>query len=484
MFSKLFSSQSSTPGSAKGRGDNEQEAVYRGIVQEVADAAGGLGIEVVDIAGYVEEVSARVTKESELFKELLGLAHQMGESNKTVDRAARHARDVAAAASRNVATSRQDISSALADIGDLTEAVTVIESELGGLNDALQGVSQVANGISIIAKQTNLLALNATIEATRAGEVGRGFAVVAEHVKELAKQTADATSEIHDILKELTELIEALIATGAESTERAQAVQQGTHTIQEVMETVASAMRDVDNESNRIGDSVQEIDEYCSRTVHGLEGMTGDVERATTTLNQARDRTNKLLGYTEELIRITCIEGVETVDTPYINEVRDAAAQVAALFEKALDTGQISETDLFDSDHRPIPNTNPQQYMTRYTEFADRVLPPIQEPVVEKYEKVTACVAMDIHGYLPTHMKSASQPQTDDPDWNMKNCRNRKLLDDRVAKAAASNTNPFLLQTYRPHIGGGQYLLVKDCSSPIYVRGKHWGCMRLTYLVD
>lgn len=65
-----------------------------------------------------------------------------------------------------------------------------------GLGEAAQSIGTVTATITDISEQTNLLALNATIEAARAGEAGKGFAVVANEIKELAKQTAEATGEI------------------------------------------------------------------------------------------------------------------------------------------------------------------------------------------------------------------------------------------------------------------------------------------------
>ncbi len=81
------------------------------------------------------------------------------------------------------------------------------------LGESSQQVGQVAHTIGGIAAQTNLLALNATIEAARAGEAGRGFAVVAGEVKELARETAAATTDVGDRIGAIQEQVDAVVAS-------------------------------------------------------------------------------------------------------------------------------------------------------------------------------------------------------------------------------------------------------------------------------
>jgi len=95
--------------------------------------------------------------------------------------------------------------------------------------------------------------------------------------------------------------------------------------------------------------------------------------------------------------------------------------------------------------------------------------------------KVVFCAAVDRKGFLPTHNTKFSQPQGADEAWNTANCRNRRIFDDRVGLKAGRNTNPFLLQVYRRDMGGGQFAMMKDLSTPIFVQGRHWGGLRMGY---
>ncbi len=455
--------------------------IVMAALQKTAGSVGSLGTEVVDIAGRIESLDVKIKHEGEMFGKLLEISSILMDSNKRVESSVQKAKNLTASANHNIEASKGTIDSSLSDIVTLTESVTKSSDQLEELSDSLKEVRKIAVTISSIAKQTNLLALNATIEASRAGEAGRGFAVVAEEVKNLAKKTADSTIQISSTLSTLSKTIETLIDQGNENKTTAEDVRQGTTQIQKVIEEIGSTVAQIDEETIMIVDAVGEIDEQCEKTVDGLNDLTTDVQDATQTVNKARERATTLRSWTEELIRYTVVPGVVTVDTPMIEMVKMKGKEIEKLLEGAITKGLLSEQDIFDHNYEPIPHTNPQHFMTRYTDFCGKNLPGIQEPALEN-ERVTACVTVDINGYMPRHMNFRSHPQRpDDPEWNKTNSRYRMMFNDPVGIAAARNTKPFLLQTYRAPLGKGEYALVKDCSVPVYVNGKHWGAIRLTY---
>ncbi len=458
-------------------------AAEAGIIEGLAREAAGLGVEIVDVAGNIDEVSARVAQQAKSFRELVNNAGEVNESNRRIVSAAGHAREKASETASSVRTSEQTVRNAVNDIHALVEAVSVIEGQLAGLQEALAQVAQVAQGIDAIAKQTNLLALNATIEAARAGEAGKGFAVVAGEVKALATQTSTATSQIDETLKKLTEQAERLITQGNETTNRAESVRSGTQTIGDVINVVGQAVSGIEEDTAAIAESAARIDQQCGTFVSTLEVMNREVDVSSTTLSEARDRINRLIGVSEKVVQLTGQSALNSIDGPFITKVKQVAAEISAVFEKVVAEGRITEAALFDRDYKPIPGSNPEQLMAGCVKLTDEVLPPIQEPLLDFDKKVVFCAAVDTNGFLPTHNLKFAQPQGDDPVWNAANCRNRRLFNDRVGLAAGQNTEPFLLQTYRRDMGGGNFVMMKDVSAPILVRGKHWGGLRLAYKV-
>ncbi len=458
---------------------------YRQVIQDVAMRGGQLGIEIVDIAGNVDDVSERVQHQAEVFENLHHVAGEMSRANKTVDDAARNAQSVAEDARRNVQDSKETIDHSIQDIQALLGSVEEIGGRLNGLEEALTRVSRVAKGIGAIAKQTNLLALNASIEAARAGESGRGFAVVAEQVKELAKQTGDATTDIDNTLSELTEQARELIERGKDSGERAQRVHEGTEGIQTVIGRVVEAMEGVDQESARIAGAVEEIDTYCERTVSGLTETSDDVTTSAEKLQLARDRINQLNNFTESLIQSTAVEGVETTDTPFMEMAKEGARRSAEVFEDAIARGELSEADVFDRDYKPIDGPEPAQY---HTGWVDRLFRPLQEILVEiekRDSRVMSPSQSDYNGYIGVMLPQyCAKPRPGEADWNLANARNKRIKNDRVGLAASRNTKSILLQTYRRKMGDGQYTPCKDASAPIYVKGKHWGAFRVLYSAE
>ncbi|CAA7618229.1 Methyl-accepting chemotaxis protein [Candidatus Terasakiella magnetica] len=166
-------------------------------------------------------------------------------------------------------------------------------------------------------------------------------------------------------------------------------------------------------------------------------------------------------------------------DENFVRLVRSVAEQASAVFSDAIARRQLSEDDLFDVDYQPIHASNPLQYLTRFTEFGEAHLPALIEPVLKGDPRIVFCLAVDRNGYAPTHNAEFSKPQRpDDPDWNIANCRNRRIFDDRTGLLAARNTKPSFIQLYNRDMGGTRVLL-KEMDAPIRVGNRHWGCIRM-----
>ena len=451
------------------------------LVDQLANRIGGLGVELADVAGNLQEVAGRVSGQSDRFGHLQKTAETMVSANHNIASASRAVQSATSAAVGEIAQSRAAVETAVQHIAELIEAVGRIELRLGAVGTALAQVAKVSGSIEAIAKQTNLLALNATIEAARAGAAGKGFAVVANEVKSLAEATRRATQLIGDTVRDLDGQVGNLIGASGDASLRAKNAGAGAQQIQGIIVRVQDGFTAVGQEIDGVARAANSNLAHCDMVIDELGNLAKGVDLSSTDLKLADDRVAKLLDLSEGLIELIADSGVETSDAPLIRAVIDTARRISTAFETAVERGDIRLDQLMDEKYREIPGTNPKQYLTDYVAFTDRILPPIQDPIQKADPRIVFCVAWAKGGYLPTHNPNYRQPQRSDPVWNNANCRNRRLFDDRAVRKVAANTKPFLLQTYRRDMGGGNFVLLKDVSSPIHIRGRHWGAFRMGF---
>lgn len=146
------------------------------------------------------------------------------------------------------------------------------------------------------------------------------------------------------------------------------------------------------------------------------------------------------------------------------------------LLEEAIDNGVFNVKDAFDTEYEEIPGFEPAKYHTKYDFYLDKALLAIEDEFL-KDEDVVFAVAVDKNGYLPTHNTRYQQPITGNVEKDKIGNRTKRIFNDPVGIKAAQNIEEGFLQVYARDTGEKMW----DISSPIMVKGQHWGGFRIGF---
>lgn len=182
------------------------------------------------------------------------------------------------------------------------DAAGSVNAKLAILNEKALNINQVVATITKVADQTNLLSLNAAIEAEKAGEYGRGFAVVATEIRRLADQTAVATYDIEQTVKE----IQSAVSAGVMGMDKfSEEVRRGMLDVQQVggqlsqiiaevqtlaprFQMVNEGMQTQANGAEQITQALSQLSEAAQQTAESLRQSSQAIDDLTLVANQLR----------------------------------------------------------------------------------------------------------------------------------------------------------------------------------------------------
>lgn len=450
-------------------------------VKKIADISATLGLELVSISGSIDNVIKSHEYQSKKLSDLAVVANAVSEQNENIAQKVNIANETVASSASD--TNRR-IEHAMKAMQSWAKSAEEAANRINSLAQSLDAVSKIARSIEAIASNINLLALNATIEAARAGEAGRGFAVVAGEVKALSTQTKEASLHIQKTVGHLTSEIVALKKSSEEDLQLSRSMSGDMDDQSESLAALSAAFELIQHNIMSVAQAAELIQQDSCNLKNDLGDLAQDVERTDKLLSDGGKRLEAVSVIGEGIMQATAYAGVETSDTVTIDKAKEAAQKVSELFENAISNGQITISELFDEDYKPIDGTNPIQHMTKFVKLTDQILPTMQEAILQTDGKITLACAVDKNGYLPTHNTAFSKPQrSGEVAWNTANSRNRRIFNDRVGLRAGSNQGQPLVQAYRRDMGNGEYVMMKDISCPIFVNGRHWGGFRIAVKV-
>jgi methyl-accepting chemotaxis protein len=450
----------------------------------IPESCGAVTVGCTDVAGVVEAViasSKTLRSEHEALRETV---RALEADQAKVAEASDEARLLSERAIDRLSEGTALIQSSLAQIGGLIELVETLGQHVTSFSAAMEQVRRSAQDIDNIAETTNILALNATIEAMRAGDAGRTFAVVASEVKSLANDTRKATEEIAQTIDALggeAEMVIGRIEAGARASGEAKA---SVARIESTMANVGALVEEVDKQNDVIARSTGTISGHVDKVQRVLTSFDAAARSNEDRLHGAHRKMEELEITASEMFDRIVQAGLSPEDSAMVERAQEMMKALADHTEAALAAGALDAGALFDTDYRPVPNTNPQLFRTRLSDWAHAEWRPFLDRAKASDPRVLAAACTDMNGFLPTHLTERSRTPTGDLVHDTQFCRNGRIMLEAIDRKAKESRAPYMMAVYRQEGDGQTYHVVRNVYVPLVIGGKRWGDFELAYRFD
>ena len=250
-------------------GFNRMTDELTALVGQAQDSAVQMATSVTEIAATARQQQATATETAATTSEIGATSRQIFVTSRDLVRTMSEVSIVSEQTAALAGTSQESLTSMEETMHHVTDAAGSVNNKLAILNEKASNINQVVTTITNVAAQTNLLSLNAAIEAEKAGEYGRGFSVVATEIRRLADQTAVATYDIEQMVKE----IQSAVAAGVMGMDK-------------FSDQVRRGMTDMRQVGQQLGQIIQQVQALAPRFKMVNEGMQGQASGAEQ-INQA-----------------------------------------------------------------------------------------------------------------------------------------------------------------------------------------------------
>lgn len=331
------------------------------LVNHIKDTAGNLfeaaeTLNTLVTKGHktTEDISTGTSKIFEGALEQAGhvenVSKTMEEMSKMSDDVSLRATDMAVVASQTrsrVQKGAEISTSALKKMESILRGVDSTRNMIIGLEEKLNNIPKILDVITHISRQTDLLAINATIEASKAGEHGRGFAIVAEEVRRFADNTKHSAEDVAFIIKDIKAEVERLVNSTAES---------------------SAFTKEGREDINRVKESLSEITAFTSEVANKAENILGLTQKQKQGGETAVSFIEQIAHIARESVSAT--EEVDTVVDSHKASIEEMLASAKKLSGFADDLKQVvARFKLEHGDVEILPKREPQTL-----EMAERVI--------------------------------------------------------------------------------------------------------------